>query len=150
MALSYVRSCLEDASPVRDTRTEVITFSSDTLAVGFVRHVDPDAFGTSGSTQWLPQLFGIFVADDQTCLSDAEALEYMSSYHNFADVFTASDVDLDRVYTLKQGREGYDEPVFFDLEAKRENGDVYFEPTPLVLESCHELFYDEDCLEKYK
>jgi hypothetical protein len=142
-----VTKCLADASPVLDSRTEVLELHGQGLSVGFARHVEPDVFGTSGSTVWLPQRFALARAELSLCLGDANVLSYTISHHNFADDFVASDHGV--TYTLTQRREDYDKPMFFALDAKK-GAQVLWGPVALTLDRCHELLDDEDCTEKYK
>jgi len=141
-----IADCLA-APVVAATRTEALEFSGAGLSLAIVRRVDPEAFGTSGTTVWLPQRFGLVREGIAQCISDVPALDYTVSHHNFDDVMTASyGVE---TWIFSQTRQDYGFPAMFSLEA-REGNALVWGPVTLTLVSCQELLDGESCLLTYQ
>lgn len=141
-----IEECL-DAPVVAETQTEALEFSGAGVRMGIVRRVDPDAFGTSGTTVWLPQRFGLVRGGVAECISEVAALNYTVSHHNFDDVMTASHGA--ETWTFSQTREDYGFPATFSVEARSGNV-VVWGPTTLTLVGCQELLQGESCLMRYQ
>jgi hypothetical protein len=140
-----IADCL-DAPVVAETRTEALEFSGAGLSLAIVRRVDPDAFGTSGTTVWLAQRFGLVRGGVAECLSDVQDLVYTGSHHNFDDVMTASYGA--ETWFFSQTRQDYGFPAVFSVEARQGNTLVWG-PVPLTLVSCQELLNNESCSATY-
>lgn len=141
-----IDECL-DAPVVAETRTEALELSGAGLTIAIVRRVDPDAFGTSGTTVWLPQRFGLVRGDIAECISDVGSLDYTVSHHNFDDVMTASYGA--ETWTFSQTRQDYGFPAMFSVEAHNGNATVWG-PVTLALVGCQELLQGESCLPTYQ
>lgn len=141
-----VADCLGGATP-GETRTEALSFEGMGVRLGIVRAADPDSVGTSGTTPWLPQRFALERGDVQVCISEADALEYESSHHNFDDSMTATRDE--QTWVFKQSRENYDEATQFSVQGQ--NGQaVLWGPITLTLKSCERLDMDGSCLDFYQ
>lgn len=141
-----IEDCL-DTPIVADTRTEALELSGAGLTLAIVRRVDPDAFGTSGTTVWLPQRFGLVRGDVAQCISNVQTLDYTVSHHNFDDVMTASYAA--ETWIFSQTRQDYGFPAMFSLEARSSNA-VVWGPVTLTLVGCQELLQGESCLTTYQ
>jgi hypothetical protein len=117
------------------------------MHVAIVRRVDPDAFGTSGTTVWLPQRFGLVRGSVAECITDVASLDYTVSHHNFDDVMTASHGA--ETWAFSQTRQDYGFPAMFSVEARSGNT-VLWGPTTLTLVDCQELLEGESCLTRYQ
>jgi len=142
-----VTACLE-AAQGKDTRTEALEFRGDDgTKIAIVRYVDPDGFGTSGTTIWLPERFGYARGAASACVTETKKLSYEISHHNFDDVM-AAEVDGLSV-SFHQDRVDYDQPMFFSAQAKR-GETLVWGPIDLNLVSCRNLTEDQDCKDRYK
>jgi hypothetical protein len=141
-----VTACVAESIP-GEPEMERFTFTGDDgLSVGFVRRIDPDSAGTSGTRIWVAERVAVTDQGGSACISDAEQLSYMISHHNFDDEIVAIAADV--TYELSQQQEGYDFPVFFGI-TKKVGGTVAYGPTPLRLVKCTILNDDSDCTERY-
>lgn len=141
-----VEACLELAN-ARDTQTERLELAGDDVIVGIVRYADPDSFGTSGTTPWLPDTFAVAYETGTLCVRDAASLSYTSSHHNFDDVLTATNGA--RTWTFRQEREDYDQPTRWTVSAS-EGGSSVLDPVELTLVECRVLGSNEDCSQRYE
>jgi hypothetical protein len=141
-----IADCL-DAPVLVETRTEALELTGAGLTLAIVRRVDPDAFGTSGTTVWLAQRFGLVRGGVAECISDVAELDYTVSHHNFDDVMTASYGA--ETWLFSQTRQDYGFPAMFSLEARNGNA-VVWGPVTLTLVSCQELLQGESCLTTYQ
>jgi hypothetical protein len=75
----------------QDTQTELLELSGQpSIGVGLVRYVDPDRFGTSGTTIWLAERFAVANGSVSECITKSTNLTYKISHHNFADELVAT------------------------------------------------------------
>lgn len=139
-----VEECL-DAPVLDETRTEALLLHGSLLVLGIVRRADPDGIGTSGTTPWLPQRFGLELGTIAACAS-GDDLDYVASHHNFDDQMSAV-IDGD-TWIFRQTREDYDKPTRFTLE--RRSGDALaWGPIALTLVSCDRLDTQTSCTDSY-
>lgn len=138
--------CL-DAPLLSDTRTEALSFTGAGLTLGIVRRADPDSFGTSGTTPWLPQRFALVRGNVAECVTNVAELEYSVSHHNFDDVFRASYGD--ETWVFRQKRQDYGYPATFSVESRGGGDALLWGPVSLTLSSCQELLNDESCAPTY-
>ncbi len=141
-----IAECL-DAPVIAETRTEALQFSGAGLTLAIARRVDPDAFGTSGTTVWLPQRFGLVRGAVATCISEVQDLDYTVSHHNFDDAMSASYAG--QTWIFKQTRQEYGFPAMFSLEG-REGNTLVWGPVTLTLVSCQELLSNDSCAPSYE
>jgi hypothetical protein len=144
--IDFVSACLDEAAS-RDSRTEKLKMSGEGTSIGIVRYVDPDAFGTSGTTVWLPERFVIARGATAKCLTDSTQLAYQVSHHNFDDSFSATEGDLTWVW--KQMRADYGVPTKWTVEA-RQDDQLVWGPVELTLETCMVLNDSSACSEQYQ
>jgi len=141
-----VSACLDGAEG-KDSSTEALEFlGTDGTQIALVRYVDPDAFGTSGTTVWLPERLGYARGASSACVTEAGKLDYTISHHNFDDLMDAEVDDL--TITFQQTRVDYDMPWSFTAQAKR-GASVVWGPVTLSVVSCENLTTNEDCSGKY-
>lgn len=143
--IDFVSACLDEAES-RDSRTEKLKMSGDGTSVGIVRYVDPDAFGTSGTTSWLPERFVVARGATAKCITTPAQLTYHNSRHNFDDELTASEGDVTWIW--KQTREDYGFPTQWTVEA-RQDDQLLWGPVDLTLETCMVLNDSLSCAEQY-
>jgi hypothetical protein len=109
-----VDECLAQALPADVNGPRTTRFTGGGLLVGVVRDVDPDSFGTSGTTVFRARRFALESADARVCRTD-DGLSYQISHHNFRDVLLA--VDGPVRYQLRFDRDGYDFEYEYSLTA---------------------------------
>lgn len=120
----------------------LLTFNGPELRVGFIRDVDPDAFGTSGTTVFRAVRFALETADVQLCLDSN--LEYTVSHHNFDDVFTATHDGVR--YELTMHTEDYGAAWEDQLTLRDAMTDAILEgPITLTFEQCTPLTQNGIC-----
>ncbi|MFO7178337.1 MAG: hypothetical protein DIU78_006535 [Pseudomonadota bacterium] len=141
-----VDACL-DLATAHETQTELLELEGDGVIVGIVRYMDPESFGTSGTTPWLPDTLAVAYDAGTVCIRDAAALTYTISHHNFDDTLTAKDGD--RTWTFRQEREDYDFPTVWTVSAT-EGGSTVLGPVELTLVECRFLGSNEDCSQRYE
>jgi hypothetical protein len=141
-----ISECL-DAPVIDEVRTEALHFQGAGLELGIVRRVDPDSFGTSGTTPWLPQRFALVRGAVAECVSELSDLDYLGSHHNFDDQMTASVGN--ETWLFKQMRVDYDQPTSWTVEAHNGNT-VLWGPVTLTLLSCQRLDMPGSCAESYQ
>lgn len=141
-----IADCL-DAPVIDDVRTEALELEGNGVSVAIVRRVDPDAFGTSGTTVWLAERFGLVHDATAACVSASQDLDYTVSHHNFDDSMTANNAGLTWVFT--QTRQDYDTPTQWTVSAKQGNT-VAWGPIVLTLLSCKRLDMAQDCAAMYQ
>jgi hypothetical protein len=141
-----IASCL-DAPVIDDVRTEALQFEGNGVSVAIVRRVDPDAFGTSGTTVWLAERFGLVHEQTAACVSATQDLDYTVSHHNFDDLMTASSGGQTWVFT--QTRQDYGTPTQWTVSTKQGNA-VVWGPVVLTLVSCQRLDMAQDCAAMYQ
>jgi hypothetical protein len=141
-----IATCL-DAQVIDDTRTEALTLKGDGVTVAVVRRVDPDGVGTSGTTIWLPQRFGIEKGALAQCVTSDADMTYTISHHNFDDEMTAK-VD-GQTLLVSLTRVDYDTPTAWDVTAKQGDAALWG-PLTLALVACKRLDSGENCLPMYQ
>lgn len=140
-----IEECL-DAPVLEDTRTEALSLEGEGLLLGIVRRVDPDSLGTSGTTPWLPQRFALERGVVASCISEAPALSYTASRHNFDDSMRATSGA--ETWLFKQMREDYDQPTTWTVEG-RVGDALSWGPVTLSLLGCTLLDADTSCADTY-
>jgi hypothetical protein len=141
-----IAECL-DAPVIDDVRTEALRLEGNGVSVAIVRRVDPDGFGTSGTTVWLAQRFGLVHDATAACVSTIADLDYTISHHNFDDQMTASSAG--QTWVLKQTRQDYGTPTEWTVSAKQGNA-VVWGPIVVTLVSCQRLDTAQDCAATYQ
>jgi hypothetical protein len=141
-----IAMCL-DAEVIDDTRTEALTLEGDGVSVAIVRRVDPDGVGTSGTTIWLSQRFGIEKGALAQCVSNDADMTYMISHHNFDDKMTAK-ID-GQTLLVSLTRVDYDSPTAWNVSAKQGDA-VLWGPLTLELVGCQRLDSGQNCLPMYQ
>jgi hypothetical protein len=143
---SVIETCL-DTSVIGGTRTEALSFVGDGVSVGIVRRVDPDGFGTSGTTIWLPQRFALVRGDVAECVSVTDNLSYKITHHNFDDSMSATSGG--ETWTLTHAQLDYDKPQMWTVDGKQAQA-VVWGPIALTLTSCLRLDNQQDCTSTYQ
>jgi hypothetical protein len=137
-------ACLD--APLMGSRTEAIRLDGNGVSVALVRRIDPDGVGTSGTTVWLPQRFGVVRGQESGCVSDPGKLTYTLSHHNSNDIATATNGGT--TWVLEQSGAEYWRGMH-EISAKQ--GDqLLWGPVQLEVTSCTELDSDQDCTAKYQ
>ncbi|HVY31757.1 MAG TPA: hypothetical protein VHB79_34715 [Polyangiaceae bacterium] len=141
-----IEACLD--SPVKGgVRTEALSFVGDGVEVGIVRRIDPDGVGTSGTTIWLPQSFGLVRGAVAACVADEASLSYQITHHNFDDSMSATSQG--ETWTLTHAQLDYGAPQTWSLDAKQ-GQNVVWGPVALSLKSCLRLDNQQDCTAAYQ
>lgn len=136
-----VDECLQDATSL-DTRTEAVKFSAPGTAIGLVRFVDPDQFGTSGTTIWVAERFAVARGQEAHCIKERSQMTYTSSHHNFDDKLVVKDGDTEWQFT--QTQVDYGSPIRWTVQASQ--GDqVLWGPVDLTLRDCQQLDGESGC-----
>lgn len=139
-----IAECLD--APLMGSRTEAIRLEGNGVSVALVRRIDLDSAGTSGTTVWLTQRFGLVRADVSVCVSDAAKLTYTVSHHNSNDFATATGAAA--TWVLEQKDAEYWRGAH-EISAKQGN-QVLWGPVALTVASCKQLDTDADCTAKYQ
>jgi hypothetical protein len=141
-----IDQCLS-APVIDDVRTEALHFTGNGVDVAIVRRVNPDAVGTSGTTVWLPERFGLVRGAVAACVSVLGDLKYTASHHNFDDLMSANSGGQTWVFT--QTRVEYNVPTQWSVSAKQ--GDtLLWGPVSLTLVSCERLDMNQSCAALYQ
>lgn len=139
-----IAECLD--APLMGSRTEAIRLEGNGVSVALVRRIDLDSVGTSGTTVWLTQRFGLVRGDVSGCVSDAAKLTYTVSHHNSNDFATAASGGT--TWVLEQKDAEYWRGVH-QISAKQGN-QVLWGPVALTIASCTQLDTNTDCTAKYQ
>jgi hypothetical protein len=140
---TFVEDCLAMALPADLNDGRVLVWNGPGVRAALVRDIDPDSFGTSGTTVFRARRLALERDGLAVCQHD-EQLSYEGSHHNFADVVVfAADA---RRLELHLDRADYDSPWVDTLLAiDPADGATLWGPLPLTLESCTPLTTGSQC-----